>query len=146
MQLRVFIGVFKTTEYSSYAITVYGDGVCMQMDPQIVSDSISKHRIILMGLIRFLNEISKTNFPGVLDIAYYAGDDSVAFEWNTEHLQDGYFAKSTQDVDLWNEIVKRSNNPKLELSILGKENILQKINKNEIKRAKRVKNEFTRVN
>ena len=136
MQLRVFIGTYRTKGKSCYALTIHKDKECMQMEPKIYPVSYSKHKLTLLGLENFLIDLSK--LKGEWEITFYSYDDAVAFEWNKEYLTDKSFVSSTEDQDIWKRIIKITENNKISLSIYGEDNILTKLNKNEIRRARRI--------
>ena len=134
MHLRIVIGVSQTKSLTTYAITVYSGNQFSQLEP-VSYQNITKHRAILFGLYKTLEDLLKIgNF---WEIDYYANDNFVSFEWETEYKCDHRFADSTKDQDIWAKIVKIVENNDIELNVHGEDNFIQKLNKNEQYRARR---------
>ena len=129
--VRLFIGTnVHNKKKGSYTVHAECQNDVFTMPSQIVSSkvAIDKHRLILLGLIDFLNALINICEEQVT-IKLYITDDILAYEWNVEHLQEKSFSDSVKDLDLWNKVINIVNNNKYNLCIFGSDNMLSSVSK-----------------
>ena len=83
-------------------------------------EEMTHHRMVLLSLLGFLRSNGLSN----LRIEVYTSCDEIAFEWMTEHKEDGGFSSQTQDRDLWCAIANIVCGAQIELAIFGSESAL----------------------
>ena len=110
------------------AANIYYDGKYIRLPEyrwtkELIHRPLTAHSIMLLSLIAFLKSYGSKEDK----ITVYTSVDSVCFEWNHEHMEDGKFYPSTQDKDLWEKIVKMIDSEKMTLNFKGSENTLSSI-------------------
>lgn len=110
------------------AANIYYDGRYIRLPEyrwtkDVLNRTLTDHNIILITLFEFMKKyVSKGDI-----LTVYTGVDSVCFEWNHEHIEDGKFYPSTQDKDLWSKVVQFVDSEKVILNFKGSENTLSSI-------------------
>ena len=110
------------------AINIYYEGKYIRLPEyrwtkDLINRPLTAHNIMLVSLKTFLKEYASEGD----ELTIYTSVDSVCFEWNHEHIEDGKFYPSTQDKDLWEGVIQIAGLKKLSLSFKGSENTLSSI-------------------
>ena len=85
---------------------------------------MSRHRITLEAIRRFIQSIKDTKDHEGYRLIFYADNDEIAYEWNKEHMTDGTFSESTEDLDLYNLIIRQLKRKNLKMEVIGKDSFL----------------------
>lgn len=136
MVIRVFIGISKIKNNLRYATSLYINNQGYPLDPKTANNSWDNHKVTLVAIRDILQELVNAK-KDKYEVIYYCNDDLVSFEWEVQYKQDKHFTEQIKDVDVWQEIIKIIENHDISLTIRGKSNILEKMNKKEKIRAKR---------
>ena len=137
-KIRVFIGIANQEKNGAYTLSVFTDGGTMQIPPRWVNRPVTDHSLVLYGLLFFLETlIESKSRADLIDLVFYANNDDISYEWNTEHLEMHDFSIETADQDLWTRIIKLVSNNNIQLSIRGGSNPLAKINLNANRKARK---------
>ena len=126
-RIRVFIKTHRTgRSFDAFSCIVLGNnGKSAVISAEGLSDSdLSRHRITLEAIRRFLTNIDDSERNGEFRLVFYADNDEIAYEWNNEYLKEGSFAGSTEDQDLYKAIIKILNRKHLSMEVIGKDNVL----------------------
>lgn len=89
----------------------------------------SRHRILLEAIRSYLSNIEPLKHEGTYVLVFYTGNDEIAYEWHQEYLKEGSFASSTQDISLYEEIVRLLDRINVEMEVIGKNNVLNSVGK-----------------
>lgn len=141
--LRAFVGVFISKVCSTYSLLICTKQGQTQLEPVMIKSILDKKRVILIGLLDALRRILTLSDGKRIELIFYSGDPELEFEWNQEYLLDKAFAKSTDNIDLWNEITAIVKNNNINLTVKGDNTVLEQYNQ---KQKKRLKNGFKRTN
>lgn len=120
---RVFLGIGKSEQ--TFALTVRNDSTkSVKMLPAQHIESDSLHSTILQSILFYL-KVAKCNER----VIFYASNNLVSSEWENNWKVKHAFAKKTEDVNLWNEIVQIVKSKKIDLTIRGEESVLSALGK-----------------
>ena len=126
-RIRIFIKIYRTGKsFDAFSCVVIGEnGKIGRLSEAGLSDSRnSVHRITLEAIRHFLSSVSNSEENKGLKLVFYADNDQIAYEWNNEHMKEGAFSDATEDLDLYNSIIKLLCGKHLSMEIVGKDNVL----------------------
>ena len=135
MKIRVFIGTTKLGKSKGIcAIGVNNGKEHLQLPTQVLEhNNIDEEYLIVSAILYFL-KILKTEIKSTTEVCFYVRNEIISFVWNNEYLTDGFFASGTKHQDIWNEIIKISNNSKIKVTIKSSDSPLVAMTKQEKKR------------
>ena len=121
-KIRIFIKTYKTGKsFDSFSCVVMGDN---GKRGKIFETGMNRHRITLEAIRRFIQSIKDTKDYEGYRLIFYADNDEIAYEWNKEHMTDGIFSESTEDLDLYNLIIRQLKRKNLTMEVIGKDSFL----------------------
>jgi|P827metagenome_2_1110787.scaffolds.fasta_scaffold17777_2 hypothetical protein len=126
-KIRIFIKTYKTGKsFDSFSCVVMGDNGKRGkiFETGLAGTGMSRHRITLEAIRRFIQSIKDTKDHEGYRLIFYADNDEIAYEWNKEHMTDGTFSESTEDLDLYNLIIRQLKRKNLTMEVIGKDSFL----------------------
>ena len=126
-RIRVFIKIHKSGKsFDAFSCIVLGNNGKSTMISAggLAESGLSRHRITLEAIRRFLMNVDETDPGTEYRLVFYADNDEIAYEWSSEYLKEGTFADSTEDQDLYRAIIKILNKKHLSMEVIGKDNVL----------------------
>lgn len=135
MKIRVFIGTTKLGKSKGIcAIGVNNGKDHLQLPTQVLEhNNIDEEYLIISAILYFL-KILKAEIKSSTEVCFYVRNEIISFVWNNEYLTDGFFASGTKHQDIWDEIIKTSNNSKIKVTIKSSDSPLVAMTKQEKKR------------
>ncbi|MBQ6148513.1 MAG: hypothetical protein IJI83_03090 [Oscillospiraceae bacterium] len=129
-KIRIFIKFHRSNRkinaFSCFILGANGETSTMLSAGTAAGDE-SQHRIALKAICAYLETIRDGAGEDRIIVVFYADNDEIAYEWNREYLEEGKFADSTEDVDLYRRIIRLQNRKKIRIEIRGKDNMLSGI-------------------
>ena len=126
-KIRIFIKTYKPGKsFDSFSCVVMGDNGKRGkiFETGLAGTGMSRHRITLEAIRRFIQSIKDTKDHEGYRLIFYADNDEIAYEWNKEHMTDGTFSESTEDLDLYNLIIRQLKRKNLTMEVIGKDSFL----------------------